>query len=107
MGERGRWLGFVGTHDGNGNASTVAFVDEEGMPDVPTTWFVRTEPYATICASPFFHEAVVVPAGRESPLRLGGDRRRRGLGSGDHRAVHQDPRRRPAARVTGRQSSEG
>jgi hypothetical protein len=61
MGARGRWLGFVGKHDGNGNASTVVFVDEEGMPDVPTTWFVRTEPYATICASPFFHEAVVVP----------------------------------------------
>jgi hypothetical protein len=40
----------------------VVFVDEESMPDVPTTWFVRTEPYATICASPFFHEAVVVPA---------------------------------------------
>jgi hypothetical protein len=61
MGEQGRWLGFVGKHDGNGNASTVVFVDEADPSDLPATWFVRTEPYATICAAPFFHEAVTVP----------------------------------------------
>ena len=68
MGQQARWLGFVGRHDGSGNASTVVFVDEAEVPDVPTTWFVRTEPYAIICASPFFHEAVTVPAA--ASLRL-------------------------------------
>ena len=67
MGKQGEWLGFVGTHDGNIHASTVVFVEVES-PDVPTTWFVRTEPYAMICASPFFHEAVAVAADGE--LRL-------------------------------------
>jgi Methane oxygenase PmoA len=62
MGERGKWLGFVGRHDGSDSASTVVFVDEADAPQVPTTWFVRSEPYAIICASPFFHEAVAVPA---------------------------------------------
>jgi hypothetical protein len=68
MGERGRWLGFVGTHDGTGNSSTVVFVDEADPTDMPTTWFVRTDPYATICAAPFFHEAVTVAPGES--LRL-------------------------------------
>jgi hypothetical protein len=61
MGEQGAWLGFVGRHDGTGHESTVVFV-EEAEPDLPTTWFVRTEPYAIICASPFFHEAVDLAA---------------------------------------------
>jgi hypothetical protein len=68
MGEQAGWLGFIGRHDGNSRASTVVFVDEAERPDVPTTWFVRTEPYAMICASPFFHEAVAVRAG--GSLRL-------------------------------------
>jgi hypothetical protein len=69
MGEQAGWLGFVGTHDGSFRSSTVVFVDEAEPPEVATTWFVRTDPYAMICASPFFNEAVAVEVG--ASLRLG------------------------------------
>jgi hypothetical protein len=68
MGQRAGWLGFVGKHDGSGRSSTIVFVDEVEPPDVATTWFVRTDPYAMICASPFFNEAVSVEP--DASLRL-------------------------------------
>jgi Methane oxygenase PmoA len=64
MGERGAWLGFAGCHDGNDHRSTVVFVDPAAASEVPTTWFVRTEPYAMIVASPFFHAEVDLPPGQ-------------------------------------------
>jgi hypothetical protein len=68
MGQTGSWLGFVGRHDGNDRSATVVFVDQEGSLQQPVTWFVRTEPYAMICAAPFFDQEVSVPAGED--LRL-------------------------------------
>jgi hypothetical protein len=69
MGESGKWLAFIGRHDGTGRSSTIAVVDEAGVPQVPTKWFVRSEPYAMISAAPFFYEAATVAPGEQ--LRLG------------------------------------
>lgn len=69
MGERGRWLAFVGRHDEVDRASTIVFVDSKHNPRHPTKWFVRSVPYACISPAPFFDEEMELAAG--ATLTLG------------------------------------
>ena len=49
MGQPAAWLVYRGSHDGNGNRSTLAFLDHPANLRYPNKWFVRQTPYA--CAS--------------------------------------------------------
>ncbi len=52
IGERSRWLAFVGQHDGVDRASTMVFIDDPTNIRHPTQWFTRTGNFA--CASTSF-----------------------------------------------------
>lgn len=56
-GIRSPWVAFCGLHDIDDGASTLVFVDAPSGPersaDEHTEWFVRTELYAGVSASPF------------------------------------------------------
>lgn len=74
MGWRGRWLGFVGRHDGYGPpgtlASTLVFRNHPTNLGADTTrWFVRTEPYACLGPAPFFDREYPLAPGAELRLR--------------------------------------
>ncbi len=69
MGERARWLAYVGRHDEADGTSTVMFLDAASNPGSPTKWFVRDEPYACVCPAPFFDEVVDLPDGESMTLR--------------------------------------
>lgn len=56
MGKAARWLAFVGRHDGNGDISTLVFLDHPGNPRFPNKWFVRNDPYACVSFSFMFDE---------------------------------------------------
>ena len=62
---RGRaapWMGFRGTHDGDGAVSTLVMVDDPRNTAHPPQWFARTEEFACLCPAPFFsHEREVQP----------------------------------------------
>ena len=49
MGKAAPWLAYTGRHDGNGHASTLAFLDHPANLRYPNKWFIRQTPYA--CAS--------------------------------------------------------
>jgi Methane oxygenase PmoA len=63
MGERARWLAYVGRHDEIDGTSTVVFADATGNLRHPTKWFVRSDPYACVCPAPFFDEVYELPDG--------------------------------------------
>lgn len=67
MGERSRWLAYVGKHDEVDATSTILFVDDTGSGE-PTKWFVRSTPYACVCPAPFFDQITPLPDGET--LRL-------------------------------------
>lgn len=62
MGERGRWLAYVGAHDEIDATSTLVFVDES-VADQDVQWFVRTDVFACVCPAPFFDTERVVEPG--------------------------------------------
>jgi Methane oxygenase PmoA len=57
MGNASPWLAFTGWHDGNGEQSTLLFIDQPSNPRFPTKWFVRNDPYACVSCSFMFDEA--------------------------------------------------
>jgi hypothetical protein len=61
MGRPAPWLAFVGCHDGNGEQSTVVFMDRPSNPRFPNKWFVRNDPYACVSCSFMFDEAYTLP----------------------------------------------
>jgi hypothetical protein len=63
MGRSGRWLGYVGKHDGTWNTSSILIVDSPSNPGSPTPWFAREQPYGCVSASPFFFTETTLPAG--------------------------------------------
>ena len=69
MGERARWLAYVGRHDEIDARSTVVFVDAASNLRHPTKWFVRSEPYACVCPAPFFDEVYDLDDGATLDLR--------------------------------------
>ncbi|HEX7737411.1 MAG TPA: PmoA family protein [Ktedonobacteraceae bacterium] len=56
MGQPAPWLAFIGSHDGNGQQSTILFIDQPGNPRYPNKWFVRNDPYACVSCSFMFDE---------------------------------------------------
>jgi hypothetical protein len=56
MGKASPWLAFTGWHDGNGEQSTILFIDQPSNPRFPTKWFVRNDPYACVSCSFMFDE---------------------------------------------------
>ncbi len=67
-GIRSPWIAFCGLHDIDDGASTLVFVDAPSSPEGAmadsTEWFVRTEQYAGVSASPFCStETVLAPGG--------------------------------------------
>ncbi|HLI70017.1 MAG TPA: PmoA family protein [Ktedonobacteraceae bacterium] len=56
MGQASPWLAFIGKHDGNGEQSTLLFIDQPGNPRFPNKWFVRNDPYACVSYSFMFDE---------------------------------------------------
>lgn len=60
MGQSSPWLAFSGWHDGNGEQSTLLFIDQPGNPRFPTRWFVRNEPYACVSCSFMFDEEYIL-----------------------------------------------
>ena len=68
MGERSRWLAYVGRHDEVDATSTLVFVDADSNPGHPTKWFVRDVPYACVCPAPFFDE--IHPLAADDTLTL-------------------------------------
>ncbi|MCC5578838.1 PmoA family protein [Microtetraspora sp. AC03309] len=64
MGREADWLAYVGAHDGVERSSTVLFVAER-----PTTWFVRTTPFAAVNPSIAFDREVRL--GHGETLSLG------------------------------------
>ncbi|KGM08569.1 DUF6807 domain-containing protein [Cellulomonas bogoriensis] len=71
-GRRSPWLGFTGLHDGSGRESTLLVVDDPWRPetrDAGPRWFVRSEPFATVCPAPFFSEKVPFGPGRTLRFR--------------------------------------
>jgi len=68
MGRPAPWLAFVGSHDGNGEQSTVVFMDRPSNPRYPNKWFVRNDPYACVSCSFMFDQAYVLQADEELAL---------------------------------------
>ncbi|MGH2345718.1 MAG: PmoA family protein [Chloroflexota bacterium] len=62
MGQAAPWLAFTGRHDGNGEQSTLVFIDRPTNPRFPNQWFVRNDPYAGVSCSFMFDEPYVLPA---------------------------------------------
>jgi hypothetical protein len=71
MGWRGSWMAYTSRHDSGGRASTLLFRDFPGNPGYPSQWFVRSSPYACMCPSPFFSNALTLAAGESITLRYG------------------------------------
>lgn len=69
MGTRRPWLAFTGQHDGDGRASTLAFVDAPDNRGHPVRWFVRSRMFACVCPAPFFSEEVRLEPGESLQLR--------------------------------------
>jgi hypothetical protein len=68
MGQASPWLAFSGWHDGNGEQSTVIFIDQPSNSRFPTRWFVRTEPYACVSCSFMFDEEYVLQPNEQLTL---------------------------------------
>jgi Methane oxygenase PmoA len=68
MGEAGRWLAYVGQHDGVDGASTLVFVDSPGNPRHPNKWFVRAGAYGCVSTAFTFDETYTLPAGDQLSL---------------------------------------
>src|SRR5690242_9132671 len=68
MGRASSWLAFSGWHDGNGEQSTILFIDHPHNPRFPTKWFVRNEPYACVSCSFMFDEESILPPGEQFAL---------------------------------------
>jgi hypothetical protein len=62
MGKSSPWLAFTGSHDGNGDQSTLVFIDQPGNPRYPNKWFVRNDPYACVSCSFMFDESYPLQA---------------------------------------------
>lgn len=60
MGQVSPWLAFIGSHDGNGEQSTLLFIDQPANPRFPTRWFVRHDPYACVSCSFMFDEEYIL-----------------------------------------------
>lgn len=60
MGKASPWLAFTGWHDGNGEQSTLLFIDQPSNPRFPTKWFVRNDPYPGVSCSFMFDEAYIL-----------------------------------------------
>ena len=60
MGQSAPWLAYVGLHDGNGQQSTLLFLDHPGNPRFPNKWFVRNDPFAIVSCSFMFDEEYVL-----------------------------------------------
>jgi hypothetical protein len=69
MGWSGPWMGFAGRHDERGGASTVIFRDCPANFSHPSTWFVRSQPYACLCPAPFFRQEYTLADGESMTLR--------------------------------------
>jgi hypothetical protein len=61
MGKQSPWLAFSGAHDGNGDRSTLLFIDQPANPRYPNKWFVRNDPYACVSCSFMFDELYILP----------------------------------------------
>jgi len=68
MGRPAPWLAFSGGHDGNGEHSTILFIDRPGNPRFPNQWFVRNDPYAGVSCSFMFDQEYVLRADEELVL---------------------------------------
>ncbi len=68
MGQSSPWLAVSGWHDGNGQQSTVLFIDQPTNPRFPTKWFVRNDPYACVSCSFMFDEEYVLQPGEQLTL---------------------------------------
>jgi hypothetical protein len=69
MGKAAPWLAFIGRHDGNGERSTIIFVDHPDNPRFPNKWFVRNDPYACVSCSFMFDEEYLLRPDQELSLR--------------------------------------
>lgn len=69
MGRRAPWLAYVGSHDGSANTSTIVLCDHPSNPRYPTTWFVRSEPYACASCAFTFEETYRLESGEALDLR--------------------------------------
>jgi hypothetical protein len=69
MGQVSPWLAFNGRHDGNGDHSTILFIDQPTNPRFPTRWFVRNEPYACVSCSFMFDEVYLLQPAEELALK--------------------------------------
>ncbi len=68
MGQISPWLAFSGRHDGNGEYSTLIFIDQPGNPRFPTKWFVRNDPYACVSCSFMFDQEYILQPGEQLAL---------------------------------------
>ncbi|HLZ62932.1 MAG TPA: PmoA family protein [Ktedonosporobacter sp.] len=68
MGKTSPWLAFLGRHDGNGDGSTIIFIDNPRNPRFPTRWFVRDDPYACVSCSFMFDEVYLLQPAEELVL---------------------------------------
>ncbi|MFV0632634.1 PmoA family protein [Demequina sp.] len=62
-GTRAPWMGFRGTHDGDGAVSTVVIASHPENSAHPPPWFVRSEDFACLNPAPFFYEERVLAPG--------------------------------------------
>ena len=69
MGQPAAWLAYRGRHDGNGNTSTLAFLDHPANLRYPNKWFVRQTPYACASFAFMFDEVYEFQAGETLTLR--------------------------------------
>lgn len=68
MGQSSPWLAFCGWHDGNGDQSTIIFIDRPSNPRFPTRWFVRNDPYACVSCSFMFDQEYHLQRGEQLTL---------------------------------------
>jgi hypothetical protein len=68
MGQALPWLAFIGMHDGNGEQSTILFIDQPSNPRYPTKWFVRNDQYPGMSSAFMFDETYTVQPGEKLTL---------------------------------------
>jgi hypothetical protein len=68
MGHRSPWLAYYGRHDGQGDVSTILFVDDPSNPRYPTQWFARHGYAATVSFALTFDQEYPLPDGETLAL---------------------------------------